>query len=255
MNVINMLLTLQCKGMQLLVVTLAQQHPYNTFGAWVGCFPHDQFLCIQTNSLSVVVEHALHPHNGPRRTQSSTLQGKCQSGPQTLWPHKEGVGRQARTVQGYNHIDRTSTAEMRAEGGVGWAAAGLVSCPDCERLSRGGGGVWERDYSRPSPSHVIQERGRDGPLVLTWFSNTCNFGTMGTEQKQTVDVLNMKAYVLLVTSYFGKFNTQLTTLLHTSHLVRLSICSYKRVSCPYNLMTLRNELCCTYTSTTWHACV
>ena len=65
----------------------------------------------------------------------------------------------------------------------------------------------------------------------------------------------MKAYVLLVASYFGKFNTQLTTLLHTSHLVRLSICSYKRVSCPYNLMTLRNELCCTYTSTTWHACV
>ena len=82
--------------------------------------------------------------------------------------------------------------------------------PGCARLPRGGGGVWERDYGRPSPSHVIQERGRDGLLVLTcqsrvarpylpvtWFSNTCNFWTMGTEQKQTVDVLNMKAYVLL----------------------------------------------------------
>ena len=67
----------------------------------------------------------------------STLQGKCWSGSQTLWPHKEGVGRQARAVQGYNHVDRTRAAEMRAEGGAGWAAAGLVSCPDCERPREG----------------------------------------------------------------------------------------------------------------------
>ena len=32
--------------------------------------------------------------------------------------------------------------------------------PGCARLPRGGGGVWERDYG---PSHVIQERGRNGP--------------------------------------------------------------------------------------------
>ena len=71
--------------------------------------------------------------------------------------------------QGYNHVDRTHTAEsrgMRAEGGPGWAAAGLVPCPDCAWLPQGGGGVWERDYGQPSPSHVIQERGRDGPKHL-----------------------------------------------------------------------------------------